>query len=182
MATADPPTPETDALVPLGRVTKPHGLRGDVRVQLYNRDSALLEDLEEVLLGEPPAPRRIESARRHGELWRVRFAGVDGRDAAEALRGAELRIPRADLPEPEEGEYYHVDLLGLRAVDADDGEERGEVVEVLAYPSVDCLLLRRGEQEREVPLLEPYVVEVDLEAETIAVRHIDDFEPRPVRR
>ena len=110
-----------------------------------------------------------------------RQAGVDGRDAADALRGTEVGVPRDLLPPPDADEVYHVDLIGAEAVD-EAGQAIGTVVDVLRYPSVDCLLVRAGEEEREVPVLDPYFVRRDPEANRVVLAHVDDFEPRRRRR
>lgn len=167
-------------LVQIGAVTKPHGIRGEVRVHLFNPDSDLLLDREQVWLckdGEAPRAITVLTARRHGKGLLLTFEGVADRSAAEALRGLEVGVPRDELPTPEEDEFYHFDLEGLRVVTA-DGEEVGEVVEVLTYPASDCLLVRGGGIDREVPVLRPYVENVDLEAGQITVAFLDDLDTR----
>ncbi|HJL15822.1 MAG TPA: ribosome maturation factor RimM [Sandaracinaceae bacterium LLY-WYZ-13_1] len=174
-----------ERLVPLGAVTRPHGVRGEVRVHRFNPDSTLLLERDTVWLrtdDAPARPMRIERARLHGELILLTFEGVRGREAAEALRGQQVCVPRAELPEPDEDEHYHVDLIGLAAVDP-DGRALGEVADVLRYPSVDCLAVDADDGRREVPFVEPYVVEVDLEAERVVIAHLEDLDViRPRRR
>lgn len=167
-------------LVSVGAVTKPHGIRGEVRVHLFNPESDLLLDRERVWVskeGEPPRELAVTSARRHGKGLLLCFEGVADRDAAEALRGLEVGVPRDELPETEDDEYYHVDLVGLSVLTT-EGDEVGVVVEVLAYPSVDCLLVRGGGFDREVPILLPYVHDVDLDKRRVTVAHLDDLDAR----
>jgi len=151
------------APIALGVVTRPHGVRGELRVHRHNPRSTLLGELESVLLrrADGEATRvRIEGTREGPKgVLLMTLEGVSGREDAEALRGAELCVLREELPEPPEGEWYHVDLLGLRAV-RPDGREAGRVVEVLAYPTVDCLRVRGEDGEWEVPMVEPWVGEV----------------------
>jgi 16S rRNA processing protein RimM len=104
--------------------------------------------------------------------------GIDGREAAEGLRGVELAVPRAELPEPTEGEWYFVDLIGLRAVDA-RGEAVGEVIDVVSYPSIDCLVVRMADGIREVPVVEPWLVAIDVDGGRVTVGDIADF---PIQR
>jgi len=169
-----------EPLIALGAITRPHGVRGELRVHPYNPESGLLLELERVWLqrdGER-RPVKIVGARRHKETLLLTLVGVGDRDAAEALRGYELAVPRDVLPEPEEDEFYHADLIGLAAVGA-DGTELGTVSTVIRYPSVDCLELRSDAGVREVPLLETYVPEIDFEGGRVVVEHWDDFELRP---
>ncbi len=169
-------------LVVLGAVTKPHGIRGEVRVHLFNPDSDLLDLQDQLWLakdGQTPRAWPVVALRRHHGALLVTFDGVEGREAAEALRGHSVAIPRDSLPPTDEEEYYHVDLVGLRAF-TEDGAEVGAVVEVIAYPSVDCLRVQGGGIEREVPLLEPYVLGIDIEAGRVTVAFLDDLDARTV--
>lgn len=179
MADERPAEPET--LVRLGVVARPHGVRGELRVHRYNPDSTLLEQVEELWLFEATGPRAVavEGVRRHGAFTLFWLAGVVGREAADALRGTEVGVPRDLLPPPEDDEVYHVDLIGSAVVD-EAGEDMGTVVDVLRYPSVDCLLVRAGDEEREVPVLEPYFVRA--EEGRVVLAHLADFEPRRRRR
>ena len=170
-------------LVALGAVTRPHGVLGEVRVHRFNPDSELLLAVEEVVLRGPEAEQTvtIRAARRHGDSILMTFEGVRGREAAEALRGLEVCVPREALPPAGPDEHYHVDLVGLRAVDP-EGAERGVVANVIRYPSVDCLLVEGATEAWEVPLLEPYVRAVELAEGRVVVDHLGDLEPVKKRR
>lgn len=173
-----------ERLVALGAIGRPHGVAGEVRVHRFNPDSTLLCEVDVVWLkrdGEAARPARVERARLHGPHVLLVLEGVRGRDAAEALRGAEVCVPREALPEPAEDEVYHADLIGLTAVLA-DGTRAGEVVSVLSYPSADCLLVRGEDADLEVPILPPYVDRVDLDTKTVRVAHLEDLEPIRRRR
>lgn len=169
--------PAPERLIALGAIGRPHGVRGEVRVHRFNPESTLLLELESVWLrrGEEARLVKIESARAHGDAVLLQIEGARGREAAEALRGSEICVPREALPPAAEDEVYHADLIGLRAEGA-DGSAAGEVVDILSYPSVDCLLVRSEEGEREVPLLEPYVEAVDLERGVVIVSHLEDLD------
>src|SRR5687767_1184159 len=108
-----------ERLVALGVVARPHGVRGELRVHLYNPESDLLLGRSRVMLSHrgETREREILEARRHGEALLVTLEGVASREAADALRGAELAVPRDELPPLGEGEHYHVDLIGLEARD-----------------------------------------------------------------
>lgn len=152
--------------VSLGRIVRPHGVRGEVRVHLYNPDSTLLEAIEEVWLEDRAVA--LEGARPGpGGAWLVRLAGIDDRDAAEALRGVELAVPREVFPEEAEDTYL-VDLLGLKVVDG-EGRELGTVEGVEVAGPQDLLVVRRGESAWLLPAVEPLLGEVDTEAGTLTV-------------
>ena len=176
----EPEPPER--LIALGAVVRPHGLRGEVRVHRFNPDSTLLLEQERVWLRRDGETREVivESSRAHGDLVLYILQGVVGREAAEALRGSEVCLPREALPPPDANEYYHADLIGLRAVDP-TGAELGVVSDVIQYPSTDCLAVDSDAGRREVPILDPYLVDTDLAAGTITLAHTEDFELQALR-
>lgn len=168
---------QPERLIALGAVGRPHGVRGELRVHRFNPSSTLLLELDAVWLRQGDVSReiRIEAARLHGDVVLLTLAGVRSREDAEALRGAELCVSRELLPPPGPDEVYHADLIGLRARTS-GGTPAGEVVDVLSYPSAECLLVRSEDGDREIPLLEPYVVEVDLGAREVIVAHLEDLD------
>ncbi|MBK7586777.1 MAG: 16S rRNA processing protein RimM [Myxococcales bacterium] len=151
--------------VELGRVLRPHGLRGELKVRLHFDGSGTLTQVQEVELACSSGPRRfaIEWVRPGTGSVLLKLVGVDDRDAADLLKGAALSVPRSALPEPEPGEYYLSDLIGAEVVDPDG--TIGEVVEVRSHPSVVCIAVRLPDgQVLEQPLTAPWLEEVDLEA------------------
>ncbi len=152
--------------VPVAEVARPHGVRGEVRLQVYNLGSDLLLARPPVRLRLPDGSERevkIRSARAVNKGILVELEGVSDRDAAEALRGAEVCVRRDLFPAEEEGEFYACDLEGARAVLA-SGEEVGRVTAVQSYPTCDVLLIDRGPAgPLEVPLVDAYVASVDPE-------------------
>jgi len=174
-----------ERLVALGLVGAPHGLRGEVRVRLYNPASSLLETRPEIVLrgpaGRPERVVRIAEARRSGGAFMlVALEGVGDRDAAAELRGAELCIARAALPALDEGELYVIDLIGLR-VERPDGAVVGQVLEVIDYPASQVLAVETPTGALEVPMLAPYFVEARIAQGVVIVDAIEDLELQPGR-
>jgi 16S rRNA processing protein RimM len=168
--------------IPLGAVIGTHGLRGTLRVKQWNDDSELLFDLDEVALrvqGEVQV-HRVSGVRSASKGLLVELDDVQSVEAAEALRGAELCLPRELLPELPEGEFYFVDLEGL-AVVTEDGASVGKVERVLEYPAAQVLVVRTDTTVYEVPMREPYLVEVDLAAARVVVAELADLEPEKPR-
>jgi 16S rRNA processing protein RimM len=172
---------EPSAIVELGVITRPHGVRGEVRVHPWNPDSPLLGQLESLILLEGEGSRRVrvESARKVPKAFILALEGVRGREGAEALRDVRVAVLRDELPSLEEDEVYLVDLVGLAVVQ--DGKRIGEVVEVLEYPSIECLRVECEDGFREVPLNRPWVEDVDLEAGVVTVGDLEDV-PLEARR
>jgi len=184
-------------LVPLGVVVSAHGVRGELRVKLLNPASELIESLDHVWLrrtGDPTRRVSVRGVHRHqSALVLVTLPDCRDRDAAEALRGTELCVPRAELPQLAQGEFYLVDLLGLEAR-LPDGSVIGVVEDTIEYPASQVLRvrLRAGAEIAvdelakagvvEVPLFEPYFVELQLEARAVIVDHLEDLEIERPRR
>jgi len=168
----------TEPLVPLGVIVGAHGVRGELRVKLYNPSSGVLDRRNSVVLREGPrtSEHRVTARRRHQDLLLVSIEGCADRDAAIALRGREVCVPRSQLPALAPGEYYLNDLPGLRAERA-DGQSIGTVTAVIPYPTADALSVRTEAGVLEVPLLPPYLVEVRVSDGVVVLDHLEDFTP-----
>src|SRR5690606_13326340 len=84
--------PLSEALLANWIIVGTHGLHGEVRVKMTTDDPERLLDINEVLVGDPPAPLTIEAVRFHKGMALVAFAGIEDLDAAEALRGKAIRV------------------------------------------------------------------------------------------
>ena len=163
--------------VTLGRISGVHGVQGWVRV---HSDTSPRENIVRYspwyLVREDRQERRkLKSGRRQGKTVVAKLEGCNDRDAAEGLVGAEIRIPRAALPETESpGEYYWADLVGLH-VETLDGVRLGRVDHLFETGSNDVIVVR-GDRERLIPYVWEQVVHaVDLEGGKIRVDWDPDF-------
>ena len=136
-------------LLEVGRVAKPHGLQGDVVVELSTDRTERLDPGS--VLDSDVGPLTVVRSQPHQRRWIVRFEGHDGRDAADALRGVVLR---AEPIEDDDVWFVH-ELIGLDVVDV-DGAPLGRCVAVVDNPAHDLLELESGGL---VPL--PFVTGVD---------------------
>jgi len=163
--------------IELGVIARPQGVKGELRVHVFNPESTLLERMSEVfLLGEDdeePVLVDVLTARRGPKALLLRLEGVSSHEDAEALRGYRLCVPRGALPELEGGEYYHADLIGLEAFEGT--ESIGRVVDVLDYPSAECLKIERPDGFLEVPMLPKWLDRVDVEAGQVLLKDLDDI-------
>jgi 16S rRNA processing protein RimM len=148
--------------VVLGRIGAPFGVRGWVKVQSYtDPPEGVVNYLPWDLArnGSLGAWAVMDWKAAGGQLA-VRLEGVDTREAAQALTGAEVRVERAALPPTAPGVYYWDDLVGLEAA-TPDGVPLGLVAGILELPAHPVLVLR-GDRERLVPLVPERLVDVDL--------------------
>jgi 16S rRNA processing protein RimM len=133
---------QPEKLVVLAAVIGAHGIAGEVRLKLFTDDLARYPSLTAggrtfTLKSVRPGP--------NGAV--ARFAEVTDRNAAEALRGAQLAVPRASLPDLGDDEYYHADLIGESCVST-TGEALGKVVDIMDYGAGDLIEIERPDGRR----------------------------------
>lgn len=163
-------TPVTDtesAWVALAEIARPHGVRGELRLRLYNPDSDVLLHQKSVQLTLPSGVVRTEAvtgARRANDAILMYLASVSDRDVAEPLRGAIVSIPRDAFERLDAGEFYAVDVIGSTVVERlESGEtvEIGRVKDFVSYPTVDVFVVQaEGGEPLDVPSTEAFVVDV----------------------
>jgi 16S rRNA processing protein RimM len=156
-------------MIVMGRVSAPFGIKGWIKVQPFSEKTDSLFQFPVWWLGSGGQWDEfvVEEKAVHGKSLAVRFAGIDDRDQAAALKGREVAIPRARLPAPEEGEYYWTDLIGLDVANL-KGQPLGRI-ERLFESGADPVLVVKGERERLLPFVDAVVKDVDLDAGRVLV-------------
>ena len=126
----------------MGRIGAAHGIKGEVRIQSFTEDPLALVAYGPLSTDKPGLTIKILTARTTTNVLVARLEGVNDRNAAEKLNGVELYVDRTLLPEPDdEDDFYHADLIGLKARLA-DGSEIGEVTAVPNFGAGDLLEIR----------------------------------------
>ena len=165
---------ERDVVV-LGRVGAPHGVQGWVKVYSYTDPPAGITDYPvwQVVQGTQVRRMTVVDSKRAGQGIAVQLEGIETREAAQMLSGAEVRVDRSELPQTDPGTYYWHDLIGLQARNR-EGHALGRVEEILELPAHPVIVLR-GDRERLVPLVPERLVAVDLAAGQVTLDwHPDD--------
>lgn len=150
--------------VAVGRVLRPHGVRGEVVVEVLSDVPDRLAPGSRLTAswpGKPSREIRVEVHRPHKSGALLLFEGVGDRDRAEELRDALLEIDRSRVPEAPEGTYYWYQLLGCRC--SVDGEELGEVTDLLEDGGGLLLVVSDGERQVPIPFVQSFLKEVDVE-------------------
>jgi 16S rRNA processing protein RimM len=162
-------------MVVMARVVAPFAVKGWIRVQPFTQLPASLLDYPVWWLGREGGwtPRALEEGAVHGKSVVAKLAGCDERDAAAAMQGLEVAVPRSQLPQSQPGEYYWSDLLGL-AVRNLQNQALGRV-ERLLETGANQVLVVRGDRERLIPCVAAFVVTVDLAQGEIVVDWGLDF-------
>ncbi|MQA87073.1 MAG: ribosome maturation factor RimM [Streptosporangiales bacterium] len=154
----------------VGRVGRPHGIRGELLVEVLTDDPAARFAPGSVLATSRPGvgPLTVERTRWHSGRLLVTFAGVTDRSAAEAMGGTQLLVDSADLPAIEDpDEFYDHELVEL-TVETTDGVPVGVVVDVLHHGQ-DILVVRSADVETLVPFVAAIVPKVDLAAGRLVI-------------
>ncbi|MBO9575407.1 MAG: 16S rRNA processing protein RimM [Sphingobium sp.] len=161
MSTADRP-------VVLAAVIGAHGVTGEVRLKLFGEGADGLKRYKS--LNAPGRVLTLKSIRPGPNGAVARFAEVTDRNAADALRGTELSVPRSALPPLDEGEYYHCDLIGLACVSG-AGEGIGTIVAVENFGAGDILEIEKPNGKRfMVPI---HVAQIEAERAVIDAAFVE---------
>jgi len=174
-----------DDWVPLAEIARPHGVRGEIRLKLFNASSNVLLDQEEVLVRLPDGEEHevsVDAARRADDAILMKLFSVDDRDRADQLRGGVICVRRKDFPPAAKGEFYAIDVIGAEA--RLDGARLGVVKEIITYPTTATILVAPDDAlgDWEIPLRDTYVGNVDVEGRVVTVLTLDELERLPVRK
>ena len=156
-------------MVVMGRIVAPYGIYGWVKIQPDTEYIDSLFDYTSWWLGrdEKWQEYAFETGKVHGNTLLVKLTGVNDRDAAFAIKGRLVAVPREALPAPDEGEYYWSDLIGLKVTNQQQ-VALGEITDVFETGANDVLVVKQ-ERERLIPFIDSVVLEVDLQAGTMLV-------------
>lgn len=161
----------SDELVVVGKITKAHGVRGEVSVLVLSEVPGRFDPGSVVLLDDRRKLTVTSTRTDRGHLL-VCFEGVGDREAARELTGRFVHVTVADLPELPEGSWWPHQIEGC-GVSFDDGRELGVVSEVIANPANDIWAVVAGDgREVLVPVLKGLLVSVDVEARRIVIREM----------
>ncbi|HUQ92589.1 MAG TPA: ribosome maturation factor RimM [Bryobacteraceae bacterium] len=153
----------------LAHIVRPRGLRGEVIAEAGGFTPEQMLEFPTITLRPPGIEVKLEAAWPHQGRMVLKIAGIDGVEAAEALRGAELTIPRQDRPPAPEGEVYFSDLIGCRVIEKDSGLELGVVADCLEYGGPMLLQVKQGDGELLIPFVSAICQQVDIAGKQILV-------------
>lgn len=156
-------------LFKVGVITNTHGIRGEVKVFPTTDDPRRFSELKEILLdtGNEKTVLHISNVKFFKNMVILKFKEYNDINEVEKLRKKELFVTRENAVPLEENEYYIADLIGLKAV-SDEGEELGEVADVLQSAANDIYVIKKpGEKDLLVPAIKDCVKSVDIPGDRI---------------
>ena len=151
-----------------GEIVTTHGVRGEVKVLPWLDSPEDLVDFDRVRIGDKDY--EIESCRVQKSCNLVKLAGVDTMEAAQAMRGKVLKLYREDI---DDEIIFAAELIGVKVFS--DGKEVGKITDVLDYPGNKVYVVK-GLKEYMIPAVKAFILDTDMENETMQVRLIEGME------
>jgi 16S rRNA processing protein RimM len=160
---------ESTALIELGVVGAPFGVRGWVKLRSFTDppDRLLQHRTLQLSVGGTWTAYRIEATGRSGGQLTAKLGDVNDRDQAQSLRGASIGVPRSELPQRDDKDFYRADLVGCEVVNL-QGVSLGLVRHFVETPA-QVLMVVRGAREYWVPAVPQHLRRVDLQARRVVV-------------
>ncbi len=170
----------TDTLVTIGKILKPHGIRGIVKILATTDEPERFRLLERINIRYPGTGKlenyTIEQINVQSTGVLIKFAGINNRTEAEYLRGCELIIDENDCLPLAAGAYYCFQLEGLQVVDLND-KHLGEIIQVLQYPAHDVYVMRYGTAEVMIPAVSEFIKAIDIETGKMILSPVEGLLP-----
>ncbi|MEW6264722.1 MAG: ribosome maturation factor RimM [Thermodesulfobacteriota bacterium] len=164
-----------DELVLIGQITRPHGVRGEVRVRPFTESPASFARYDRLYLRVPGRAEKdyqVKEVRPHKTVVLLKLKGIRTREQAEALRGAGVYIRRDWLPRLPADEYYWKDLIGLSAYD-EAGRCLGRVENIFTAGEVEILVITDGRRETLAPFRAEVILQVDVDQRRLLIKALE---------
>lgn len=158
--------------IKIGRIVNAVALRGEVKVYNYSGYRERYEELERIIADDKEI--EIEKVRYQQQMVILKLAGIDDRNAAEAMKGKDVFITEEDLLDLPEDTFYIRDLIGLSVIDAENDQMIGKIKDVLQPSSQDIYVvtLEKG-GEVMIPVVSEFVKEVSIDEGYVKVHLIE---------
>ena len=162
---------ENEDHVLVGEIVGVHGIKGTNKIRSYAESLSLFISGGSILVRESGGQekyRKIKWVKPHTGTALISFFGINERSQAEALVGAELLVPRKELPELAEDTHFWFDLIGMAVYTTED-KYLGRIESIIETGSNDVYVVRNGKKEVLIPALESVVLDVDVKAKRMLV-------------
>ncbi len=162
---------DVDGTLRIGKIVGVHGMKGYLKVYPFAESTDPFDPGKQLTMKCPDGESKtvtVVDSQAYKNFLRIAFDGITDRTSAETLIGSGLYIDRAELPEPEAGRWYWCDLIGLEVYKA-DGAYLGRIENLFETGSNDVLVVKQGNREILIPVIESVVRSVDLEEKKITV-------------
>ena len=161
--------------ITIGRVSRLHGIKGNLRIHYYNETRSDFLSYRKVYLEDRDGHLQayeVKEAKIHNKFISARLKGCEGVADAEKLIGASVLVKRENLPPLEEGEYYWFEIIGMDVV-TEEGRALGRVEAILPTGSNDVYLVQGRGREWLIPATEEVIVRLDREKGQMVIHPIE---------
>jgi len=157
--------------VAIGLISRVRGIKGEVVVAPLTDDSKRFSKIKKIQLFLPEGYRTfsIQSSRRFKDVVIIKLAGIDNPEDGKKLVGCYLEIEKDEVAPLPKGRYYIFDIVGLK-VRTPEGEDLGEVKEVIQYPANDVYVISHQGKEFDLPATKEIIKDIDLEKRVMVVQ------------
>lgn len=166
----------TNNLITLGKIIKPHGIRGEIKVIIYNLNPSELNNIKTLYIKEEDTstykPIHIKEIRSLNDNFIIRLQEVTNRNDAELYRNQKIYMDKKDLPPLSENEFYIFDLLNKQAFDTKDNY-LGEIIDIYSTPLYEVVIIAKGDLRVDIPVISEYFV--DVVEDKVIMDDISDF-------
>lgn len=163
-------------LILFAKITKIHGLSGELKVLPFSKNLSSFSDLKKVYLqdssDEKPVELKIEKKRFHKNFAIIKFKGINTTEDSQQLVNKELLIDKSQLGELNDNEFYWFQLIGMK-VFTDKNEYIGEVTDLLDNGAQEILIVNADNKELLIPFVEKFIIETNLLESKIVINPVD---------
>ncbi|MDD2921579.1 MAG: ribosome maturation factor RimM [Anaerolineales bacterium] len=157
----------------IGFLRRPHGLRGEIIMDIHTDFPERIKSGRKVLIGEKHQPHTFDTVREHANGLLVSFRGVDTPEDAGKFRNQWVYVKAAETPPLPEGQYYKYQLVGLDVVD-DNGNALGKLAEILETGANDVYVVKNEEgKEILLPAIPPVILNIDMNQRVMKVHLLE---------
>lgn len=163
------PMPGEPVFLVIGKLRRPHGLKGDILMEVMTDFPERIKSGELVYIGEEFKESYFRTCKWHGKLMRISFEGINDPESAGEYRNKYVYVHCDNSPELPEGEFYHHQLIGLQVI-SDDGKNLGVVTSILETGSNDVLSVQDMHgREILIPVIQQVMRDVNIESGIITI-------------
>jgi len=162
-------------LIAIGRIAKPIGTRGEVKILPFTEDKQRFSDLQSVWVGENEVAaeqRDIEVVRIDAKQVVLTLRGVDTVEKAAKFRDHYVFVPKANIAQLRTGSYFVDDVIGCEVV-TEEQNHIGKVIDLLSLPTQDVWVIRNGAKEILIPAVKAIIRHVDVEQKRITIHALE---------
>ncbi len=166
-----------DTLIPIGRIIRPHGLCGSVKVISMTDYPERFRKFQSLYVEDEKGCGKwaeVEEGNVQGNYIILKLKGIEDRRAAEGLRGFLLKVQREIYPDLPKNREYLFNLIGLR-VQTLEGQHIGSLIDILQFPGQDIYVVGAGHREILIPGVKEFIKKIDISNKVIKVQLLEGF-------